>query len=36
VSEGLDDVPVVANVATATIARMMRYGEVAGCVIPDL
>jgi methylenetetrahydrofolate reductase (NADPH) len=37
VREGLNDVPVVANVylATATIARMMRDGEVAGCVIPD-
>jgi len=35
--EGLGDVPVVANVylPTATIARMMRDGEVAGCVIPD-
>ena len=35
--EGLGDLPVVANVylPTATIARMMRDGEVAGCVIPD-
>jgi methylenetetrahydrofolate reductase (NADPH) len=35
--EGLEDVPVVANVyvPTATIARMMKEGEVAGCVIPD-
>jgi methylenetetrahydrofolate reductase (NADPH) len=37
VREKLGDVPVVANVyvPTATIARMMREGEVAGCVIPD-
>jgi methylenetetrahydrofolate reductase (NADPH) len=35
--EGLDATPVVANVyvPTATIARMMRDGEVAGCVIPE-
>ncbi len=35
--EGNGDVPVVANVyvPTATIAKMMRDGEVAGCVIPD-
>jgi methylenetetrahydrofolate reductase (NADPH) len=35
--EKLGSVPVVANVyvPTATIARMMREGEVAGCVIPD-
>jgi methylenetetrahydrofolate reductase (NADPH) len=35
--EGLDDVPVVANVylPTATIARKMKEGEVAGCVIPE-
>jgi methylenetetrahydrofolate reductase (NADPH) len=37
VREGLGDLPVVANVylPTATIARMMKEGEVAGCVIPD-
>ena len=37
VREGLDHVPVIANiyVPTATIARMMKAGEVAGCVIPD-
>jgi methylenetetrahydrofolate reductase (NADH) len=35
--EGLGHVPVLANiyVPTATIARMMQSGEVAGCVIPD-
>ncbi len=35
--EGLGHVPVLANVyvPTATIARMMQAGEVAGCVIPD-
>jgi len=35
--EGLGHVPVFANVyvPTATIARMMQAGEVAGCVIPD-
>jgi methylenetetrahydrofolate reductase (NADPH) len=35
--EKLGSVPVVANVyvPTATIARMMREGDVAGCVIPD-
>ncbi|MGA2260883.1 MAG: methylenetetrahydrofolate reductase C-terminal domain-containing protein [Acidobacteriota bacterium] len=35
--EGLGTIPVVANVyvPTATIARMMKEGEVAGCVIPD-
>ncbi len=34
---GLDATPVLANVyvPTATIARMMQAGEVAGCVIPD-
>jgi len=37
VREGLDHVPVIANiyVPTATIARMMKAGDVAGCVIPD-
>ena len=36
--EGLGAMPVVANVyvPTATIARMMKRGDVAGCVIPDL
>ncbi len=35
--EGLGHVPVVANVyaPTFTIAKMMRAGEVAGCVVPD-
>ena len=35
--EGLGGVPLVAQVyvPTATIARMMKDGEVAGCVIPD-
>ncbi len=35
--EGLGEVPVVANVyvPTATVARMMKEGEIAGCVIPD-
>ncbi len=35
--EGLADVPVVANVyvPTATIARMMQSGELAGCVVSD-
>ena len=35
--EGLGHVPVLANiyVPTATIARMMQTGEVAGCVIPE-
>lgn len=35
--EGLGSVPVLANVyvPTATIARMMRSGELAGCVMPD-
>jgi len=34
---GLGHVPVVANVyvPTATVAKMMRDGEVAGCVIPE-
>jgi methylenetetrahydrofolate reductase (NADPH) len=34
---GMSHVPVVANVyvPTATVAKMMREGEVAGCVIPD-
>ncbi len=34
---GLGRVPVVANVyvPTATVAKMMRDGEVAGCVIPE-
>ncbi len=37
VREGLDHVPVLANlyVATAKIARLMQAGEVAGCVVPD-
>ena len=37
VREGLDHVPLIANVyvPTATVARMMKAGEVAGCVIPD-
>lgn len=37
VREGLGHVPVMANiyVPTATIARMMQAGEVAGCVIPN-
>jgi len=35
--EGLGHVPVMANiyVPTATIARMMQAGEIAGCVISD-
>ncbi len=35
--EGLGHIPVLANVyvSTATIARMMRSGELAGCVAPD-
>jgi methylenetetrahydrofolate reductase (NADPH) len=35
--EGLGHVPVLANVyvPTATIARMMQSGELAGCVVPD-
>lgn len=35
--EGIGHVPVLANiyVPTARIARMMRSGEIAGCVIPD-
>jgi methylenetetrahydrofolate reductase (NADPH) len=35
--EGLDRVPVLANVyvPTATIARMMQTGELAGCVVTD-
>jgi methylenetetrahydrofolate reductase (NADPH) len=35
--EGLDHVPVLANVyvPTATIARMMQSGELAGCVVSD-
>jgi methylenetetrahydrofolate reductase (NADPH) len=35
--EGLDDVPIIANVyvPTATIARLMKSGEVAGCVISE-
>ena len=37
VREGLDHVPVLANVyvPTAKIAQMMRAGEVAGCVVAD-
>jgi methylenetetrahydrofolate reductase (NADPH) len=35
--EGLDHIPVLANVyvPTATIARMMQSGELAGCVVSD-
>jgi methylenetetrahydrofolate reductase (NADPH) len=35
--EGLGHVPVLANVyvPTASIARMMQNGELAGCVVPD-
>ena len=35
--EGLGHIPVLANVyvPTATIARMMRSGELAGCVVAD-
>ncbi len=35
--EGLGHIPLIANiyVPTATVARMMQSGEVAGCVIPD-
>ncbi len=37
VREGLDQTPVIANiyVPTATIAKMMKAGDVAGCAIPD-
>jgi methylenetetrahydrofolate reductase (NADPH) len=37
VREGLDHIPVLANVyvPTATIARMMQTGELAGCVVTD-
>ena len=37
VREGLAHVPVLANVyvPTATVARMMQTGELAGCVAPD-
>lgn len=37
VREGLGDVPLVANVyvPTATIARMMQAGDIAGCAISD-
>ncbi|MGD0201312.1 MAG: methylenetetrahydrofolate reductase C-terminal domain-containing protein [Bryobacteraceae bacterium] len=37
VREGLERVPVLANVyvPTATVARMMQTGELAGCVVPD-
>ncbi len=37
VKEGLDDIPVVANIylPTATAGRMMRAGEIAGCIVPD-
>ena len=37
VREGLAEVPVLANVyvPTATIARMMQAGELAGCVVTD-
>ncbi len=35
--EGMGHIPVLANVyvATATIAKIMKEGEVAGCTIPD-
>jgi methylenetetrahydrofolate reductase (NADPH) len=35
--EGLGHVPVIANiyVPTATVAKMMKAGELAGCVVPD-
>jgi methylenetetrahydrofolate reductase (NADPH) len=37
VREGLDHVPVLANiyVPTATIAKMMRAGDISGCVAPE-
>ena len=37
VREGLESTPVLANiyVPTATIARMMRAGDLAGCIVPD-
>jgi methylenetetrahydrofolate reductase (NADPH) len=37
VREGLDHVPVIADiyVPTATIAKMMKSGEIAGCVVSD-
>jgi methylenetetrahydrofolate reductase (NADPH) len=37
VREGLGHIPVLANVyvPTAKVARLMRDGEIAGCVIPD-
>jgi methylenetetrahydrofolate reductase (NADPH) len=37
IREGWEQVPVLANVyvLTATIARMMRSGELAGCVVSD-
>ena len=35
--EGLAEVPVIANIymPTATVGRMMRAGEIAGCSIPE-
>ncbi len=35
--EGLDHVPVIADiyVPTATVARLMREGEISGCIISD-
>ncbi|NLC57065.1 MAG: hypothetical protein GX774_09530 [Armatimonadetes bacterium] len=35
--EGLEHIPVIPSiyVPTATIAKLMRAGEVAGCVVPD-
>jgi len=35
--EGMGHIPILANVyvPTATVAKMMKEGEVAGCVIPD-
>jgi methylenetetrahydrofolate reductase (NADPH) len=35
--EGFGEVPVIANVyiPTATIARMMRLGDIPGCVVPE-
>ena len=35
--EGMDHVPVLANIylPTATIAKMMRRGNISGCVVPE-
>jgi len=35
--EGLGHIPLIANiyVPTATVAKMMRSGELAGCIVPD-